>query len=104
MTSRGMECASDGHTILLDPRAVTGDINFVSHAHADHLPTSGRGTVLASEHTVRLAEIRGRCIADHTERIAGLTLYDTGHIMGRGDCCSATRSIQATYAPEIGGF
>ena len=104
MTKAGMECRHGGSTILLDPKRTIGDVNFVSHAHKDHLPSSAGGVVLASENTARLAALRGHDLGDCVRHADGLTMYDSGHILGStgllagdvfytGDICTRDRGF-----------
>lgn len=44
----GMACRSGDLEILLDPASSGDGLNFVSHAHADHLPRGARGATLCS--------------------------------------------------------
>ncbi len=83
MTSSGAVCLTGSRTIHLDPkRAQKSGINFVSHAHFDHLPSSSSGTILTSFETRMLADMRGVKMDSHTESVSGITLVDTGHILG----------------------
>ena len=83
MTSSGAVCLTGSRTIHLDPkRAQKSGINFVSHAHFDHLPSSSSGTILTSFETRMLADMRGIKMDSHTESVSGITLVDTGHILG----------------------
>lgn len=104
MTAAGMECIHNGTTILLDPKHAIGDINFVSHAHKDHLPSRANGVVLASENTVRLAALRGDDLGEYTMHADGIRMYDSGHILGStgllvgdtfytGDICTRDRGF-----------
>ena len=43
MTRNGIECKIGNVSICLDPRTVRPGLNFVSHAHCDHLPNGGGG-------------------------------------------------------------
>jgi len=83
MTNSGAVCLTDSLTIHLDPkRTQTSGINFVSHAHFDHLPSSSSGTILTSFETRMLADMRGVKMDSHTESVQGITLVDSGHILG----------------------
>lgn len=93
-----------GRTILFDPKSATGDVNFVSHAHKDHLPDRTDGAVLASEDTKKLALMRGYNLGDHISDVDGLRMYDSGHILGSmgllagdtfytGDICTRDRGF-----------
>ena len=104
MTRRGILCTSGKSTVLMDPRTASEGINFVSHAHIDHLPTSNGGTILASEHTAQLASHRGRDLGNYTESVDNCTMYDSGHILGSrsilfhdvcytGDICTRDRGF-----------
>lgn len=78
----GIEIAASA-TYRLDPRrTVEGELNLVSHAHSDHLPSGGKcDAIVASEETVRIAELRtGRSFlhADD-ERVE---MLEAGHIYG----------------------
>ena len=49
MTKNGILCEVGEKRVYLDPK--NGDstgINFVSHAHSDHLPSKNGGTILSS--------------------------------------------------------
>ena len=104
VTSAGMACRYGDSTILLDPKSAAGDVNFVSHAHMDHLPDSAAGVVLASESTARLAALRGRNLGECVQHVDGLRMYDSGHILGSqgllvgdtfytGDICTRDRGF-----------
>ncbi|MYB47110.1 MAG: exonuclease [Cenarchaeum sp. SB0661_bin_35] len=112
MTSRGVLCTSGDATILFDPKTASSGINFVSHAHIDHLPSSSGGTILASRYTAELASHRGRDLGCCTEDMQDCTLYDTGHIFGSrgvlfgdtfytGDICTRDRGfLQGARIPK----
>ena len=102
--SHGAKCTYNGTTIRLDPRTAGDEINFVSHAHTDHLPSSSRGCMLASEPTALLARARGRDLGEYMEGTGGLKLYDSGHMLGArgllagdvfytGDICTRPRGF-----------
>lgn len=104
MTPDGATCTIRGETVRLDPRSAGTGINFVSHAHTDHLPASGGGVILTSDHTARIAAIRGCDLGESTETADGLELHDTGHILGSkgllagdvfytGDICTRDRGF-----------
>ena len=47
-------------TVYLDPKKIKNEgVHFVSHAHIDHLPNGGDGTILSSIETNKIAELRG---------------------------------------------
>lgn len=66
--------------IVADARNTSGEVNFVSHAHYDHMPSEGSG-VVASRVTAALAEERsGEQIraVDHED----VEKLESGHIVG----------------------
>ena len=58
------------------------DYNLISHAHYDHLPTKARGRVVASQETLKLAELRGRRYYNILDEHKDIELIETGHILG----------------------
>ena len=49
LTKNGIECRNSMSTVYLDPKKIqSSGVNFVSHAHIDHLPNGGNGTILSS--------------------------------------------------------
>ncbi len=105
MTKTGIVCKIDGKTINLDPKtAAQNCVNFVSHAHSDHLPSGNSGLVLATRETREIASLRGRTLANHVEHLDDFRLYDSGHILGArgalfhdifytGDICTRDRGF-----------
>ena len=105
MTKNGILCQSDGISVYMDPkRTVSDGVNFVSHAHADHLPSQNGGTILSSVETNKIASLRGFDMKNHVESMANFTLVDSGHILGArgllfddifytGDICTRTRGF-----------
>ena len=82
LLKNGIRCKNSTSTVYLDPRRINHDgINFVSHAHIDHLPKGGTGTILASDETSQIAKLRGFSL-DSTETMENFSLIDTGHILG----------------------
>lgn len=96
---------SGGRTVLLDPKSPgASGINFVSHAHLDHLPSRNGGVMLASAETTAIAGLRGLEMENHTDSVEGLELVDSGHILGSkgllfdetfytGDICTRDRGF-----------
>ena len=42
LLKNGIRCKNDSSTVYLDPKKINDDgINFISHAHIDHLPNGG---------------------------------------------------------------
>ena len=83
MTKNGILCEVNHKRVHLDPKNtdVTG-INFVSHAHIDHLPTANGGTILSSVETNKIANLRGFKMENHIDSLDGFSLIDSGHIFG----------------------
>ena len=60
LLKNGIRCQTNSFTVYLDPKKINSDgINFISHAHIDHLPNGGTGKVLASNETNEIAKFRG---------------------------------------------
>ncbi len=82
LSKNGILCKNSSSTIHLDPKKMIDDgINFVSHAHIDHLPNGGSGTVLASDETNQIAHLRGFPF-ETVDFLEDFLLVDTGHILG----------------------
>lgn len=105
MTKNGILCEIDGRRVYLDPKNTdsTG-VNFVSHAHTDHLPSKNGGTILSSIETNEIANLRGFRMENHVQSIDDFTLVDSGHILGAkgllfddifytGDICTRNRGF-----------
>ncbi len=105
MTKNGILCEVNDKKVFLDPKNTdsTG-INFVSHAHMDHLPSKNGGTILASIETNEIANLRGFKMQNHVEKIDDYSLVDSGHILGSkgllfdeifytGDICTRDRGF-----------
>ena len=60
MTKNGILCNVNDKLVYLDPKNTdSAGINFVSHAHSDHLPSKNGGTILSSIETNEIANLRG---------------------------------------------
>ncbi len=70
-----------GKLVGADASVPAGDINIVSHAHGDHLPTTSPGGVLCSEVTADLAGVR-REIRMTPQEHPAVTLLPSGHVAG----------------------
>ncbi|HET9009548.1 MAG TPA: exonuclease [Nitrosarchaeum sp.] len=105
MTKNGILCEINGRRVYLDPKNTdsTG-VNFVSHAHTDHLPSKNGGTILSSIETNEIANLRGFRMENHVQSIDDFTLVDSGHILGAkgllfddifytGDICTRNRGF-----------
>ena len=105
MTKNGILCEVNEKRVYLDPK--NGDakgINFVSHAHTDHLPSKNGGTLLSSIETNEIANLRGFKMENHVESLDDFSLIDSGHILGAkgllfddifytGDICTRDRGF-----------
>jgi putative mRNA 3-end processing factor len=105
MTKNGILCEVDSKKVFLDPKKTdSSGINFVSHAHMDHLPSKNGGTILSSIATNEIANLRGFKMENHVEQIDTYSLVDSGHILGSkgllfddtfytGDICTRDRGF-----------
>ena len=113
MTKNGIVCKTNGTTVYLDPKNASSDgINFVSHAHADHLPSQNGGKILSSIETNEIANLRGFKMENFVEQLENFSLLDSGHILGAkgllfedifytGDVCTRNRSfLQGATIPK----
>lgn len=126
MTPNGIACTIGSQKVMLDPKSIDNNaINFVSHAHMDHLPAtasssshtrknrlSKRATILTSHQTGRIARLRGFDLQEHSECADGFDLVDSGHILGSrgllfddvfytGDICTRDRGfLQGARIPK----
>ena len=105
MTKNGILCEVNDKRVYLDPKNTdaTG-INFVSHAHSDHLPSKNGGIILSSLETNEIANLRGFKMENHVDTLDGFSLIDSGHILGAkgllfddifytGDICTRKRGF-----------
>jgi putative mRNA 3-end processing factor len=105
MTKNGILCEINEKRVYLDPKNTdaTG-INFVSHAHLDHLPSKNGGTILSSLETNKIANLRGFKMENHIDSLDDFSLIDSGHILGAkgllfddifytGDICTRNRGF-----------
>lgn len=105
MTKNGIVCQTKSKTVNLDPKSsIPENINFVSHAHSDHLPNGKSGLILSTKETREIAALRGHSISNHVESLDDFQLYDSGHILGArgvlfddvfytGDVCTRQRGF-----------
>ncbi len=113
MTKNGILCVVNNKRVYLDPKNTdsTG-INFVSHAHSDHLPSKNGGIILSSLETNKIASLRGFEMKNHVESLDDFSLIDSGHILGAkgllfddvfytGDICTRERGfLQGAKIPK----
>ena len=72
-----------GRTYVADARSAVGDVNLVSHAHADHTFRTTPDTVVCSAETAALVEARtGTSVPAFREGTDEVTLYPAGHVVG----------------------
>ena len=105
MTKNGILCEVDAKRVFLDPKnSDVNGINFVSHAHSDHLPSKNGGTILSSIETSEIANLRGFKMENHVESLDDFSLIDSGHVLGAkgllfddifytGDICTRDRGF-----------
>jgi len=113
MTKNGILCEVYDKRVYLDPKNTdaTG-INFVSHAHSDHLPSKNGGTILSSFETNEIANLRGFKMENYVDSLDGFSLINSGHILGAkgllfddifytGDICTRKRGfLQGAKIPK----
>ncbi len=113
MTKNGILCDVNDKHVYLDPKhADSTGINFISHAHSDHLPSKNGGTILSSLETSEIANLRGFMMENHVDSLDGFSLIDSGHILGSrgllfddifytGDICTRKRGfLQGAKIPK----
>ena len=105
MTKNGILCETNRRRVYLDPKnAILDEINFVSHAHSDHLPSKNGGTILSSIETKEISTLRGFTMENHVDSIENFSLINSGHILGSkgiffddifytGDICTRDRGF-----------
>lgn len=72
-----------GERFVADASAPDGDLNFVSHAHGDHLYDAPPGTVLCSDLTARLASRRREDLPlEYRTEHPRVDLLPSGHVPG----------------------
>lgn len=69
-------------TIVADARSAVGDVNVVSHAHADHTFRTTPETVLCSAETAALVRARTGAEFEYTDTVPGIELLPAGHVVG----------------------
>ncbi|HJJ23069.1 MAG TPA: exonuclease [Nitrosopumilus sp.] len=113
MTKNGILCEVNGKRVCLDPKNTdSAGINFVSHAHSDHLPSKNGGIILSSLETNEIANLRGFKMENHVDFLDNFSLIDSGHILGAkgllfddifytGDICTRNRGfLQGAKIPK----
>lgn len=69
-------------TFVADSRSALGDVNIVTHAHADHMPRKTTDNVVCSELTARLVEARSGNTVEFSDNHDTVELLPSGHIVG----------------------
>jgi putative mRNA 3-end processing factor len=70
-------------TYVADASSAVGDVNVVSHAHADHTFRTTPDTVVCSAETAALVEARtGASVPEFREETDEVTLLPSGHVVG----------------------
>ena len=88
MTKNGILCDVNDKHVYLDPKKADSiGINFVSHAHSDHLPSKNGGTILSSIETNEIATLRGFKMENYVDSLDDFSLIDSGHIWVPKDYC-----------------
>ena len=113
LTKNGIVYQKKTTRIYLDPKNVFSDgINFVSHAHSDHLPSKNGGRILSSMETSEIANVRGFKMENFVDEMDNFSLIDSGHILGAkgllfddvfytGDICTRDRAfLKAADVPK----
>jgi putative mRNA 3-end processing factor len=113
MSKNGIVYQKNTTHVHLDPKNVISDgINFVSHAHSDHLPSKNGGQILSSIETNEIANIRGFKMENFVDEMDNFSLIDSGHILGSkgllfddvfytGDICTRDRAfLKAAVIPK----
>ena len=69
-------------TYVADASSAVGDVNVVSHAHADHTFRTTPETVVCSAETAALVEARTGARFDFVEETDEVSLLPAGHVVG----------------------
>lgn len=69
-------------TYVADASSAVGDVNVVSHAHADHTFRATPETVVCSAETAALVEARTGATFPFAEETDEVTLMPSGHVVG----------------------
>jgi putative mRNA 3-end processing factor len=77
-----VEVGGELGTVVADARSAVGDVNLVSHAHADHTFRRTPDTVCCSATTAALVEARTGATVEFTDSLPGIELLPAGHVAG----------------------
>lgn len=101
-------------TIVADSRSAIGDINIVTHAHADHMLQKNAENVLCTSLTADLVSTRNNTTLEFSEEHEHVELLPSGHILGAaaahitaddrsylytGDVCTRDRGYLDGFKP-----
>ena len=75
----------------------SGDIAFVSHAHADHAARAKK--TIASDETIELLKARGYRVGERHHN--GFSLLEAGHVLGSRMLLAEKDGTRALYAPDF---
>jgi len=113
MTKNGIVYRKNSTLVYLDPKnVVSNGVNFISHAHSDHLPSKNGGQILSSMETNEIAYLRGFKMENFVDEMDNFSLIDSGHILGAkgllfddvfytGDICTRDRAfLKAAVIPK----
>ena len=82
MTKNGILGEINGRRVYLDPKnADSTGVNFVSHAHSDHLPSKNGGTILSSIETSEIANLRGFKMENNVQSIDDFSLIERNNFL-----------------------
>lgn len=80
---------ANGYRISLDRKAEGSDIDFISHAHSDHIAAARSSkNILASTQTLALiGAVTGKPVLGTVDHANGAELLDSGHMLGSKQLC-----------------
>ncbi len=93
-----------GLQISLDRREPASDIDFISHAHSDHIGAAKSSkSVLASDQTAELISCAYGIRISRTKAPDGVAMLDAGHMLGSKQLCMRDEitGIQTIYTGDF---
>ena len=103
-TKNGIMYKTNSISVNLDPKRIgSKSINFVSHAHKDHLPSNSNndGLILTSVETTKIANLYGISMKNFKESLDGFSLIDTDHVIGSKGLLFNDIFILVTFVYDI---
>lgn len=89
-------------TVRFDPRRPDGDLNVLSHAHGDHLPSRvGAEPIICSGLTAQLATVRREFGELTPATHEAVELREAGHIEGSRSAVIDDRDVRLLYTGDI---